>query len=396
MATIVEVGDVEGFILDDPVAGVLDNTVYTLGGVVFTDVSAFVRTVGIARGKNRELDRFDAGTCSVVLNNETRAFDPQYPAAQFSSLVIPRREIRVTTDGVRVFTGITDDWNFEYDPTGESNAVIQASDEFTLLARQLTTTQVASTQDSGARVSAVLDMASVDWPVDRRNISEGESILGTDLIEGNALDYLHTVEASEQGQLFISRMGVLTFLSRLDATPTTDSLITFADDGTGIPFTGVAVNYGTELLVNSAVVTSAAGTGIANNQRSRTAYGVSAESIDTLVNSQAQLDNLADFIVSKYADPEYRFDAISMNLDTMGAGNKATVLAMEIGDVIIIKFTPNNIGTPIEQYGQVIRIDNVVEETRHDVVIGVAALDFTFLVLDDAVFGKLGSNALAF
>jgi len=32
MATVVELGAVEGFILDDPVAGVLDNTVYTLGG----------------------------------------------------------------------------------------------------------------------------------------------------------------------------------------------------------------------------------------------------------------------------------------------------------------------------------------------------------------------------
>ena len=32
MATVIELGAVEGFILDDPVAGVLDNTTYTLGG----------------------------------------------------------------------------------------------------------------------------------------------------------------------------------------------------------------------------------------------------------------------------------------------------------------------------------------------------------------------------
>jgi len=396
MATVVEVSDVEGFILDDLVAGVLDNTVYTLGGVTFADVSAFVRTVSVARGKNRELDRFDAGTCAVVLNNEARAFDPQYASAQFGRLVVPRREVRVSTDGVRVFTGTVDDWNFLYDPSGESNAVIQATDEFTLLARQQTRTEVATVQDSGARVTAVLDMPSVNWPADRRSISEGESILGADTIEGNALDYLHTVEASEQGQLFISRDGILTFLSRLDATPTTGSVVTFADDGTGIPFTGVAVNYGTELLVNSTTVTSAAGTGVAENTRSRTAYGVTAESIATLVNSTEQLDNLADFIVSKYADPEYRFEAISMNLDTIGGANKATVLGMEIGDVILIKFTPNNIGTPIVQYGQIIKIDNGVREDRHDVTIGVASLDFTFLVLDDTVFGKLGSNALAF
>jgi hypothetical protein len=57
------------------------------------------------------------------------------------------------------------------------------------------------------------------------------------------------------------------------------------------------------LLINTAEVTSAAGTAVAQNNRSRISYGVSAESLETLVNSQAQLDNLADFIVSKYADP---------------------------------------------------------------------------------------------
>jgi hypothetical protein len=66
MATVVELGAVEGFILDDPVAGVLDNTVYTLGGTVFKNITDRVITVGIGRGKNRELDRFSAGSLNVI------------------------------------------------------------------------------------------------------------------------------------------------------------------------------------------------------------------------------------------------------------------------------------------------------------------------------------------
>lgn len=396
MATVVEIGAVEGFILDDPVAGVLDNTTYTLGGVVFTDITDKVIDVSIARGKNRELDRFSAGALTVNLNNEDRSFDPNYASGTYSSFVIPRRQVRVTTDGVRQFTGVIDDWNFSYSPTGRSRAEIVATDDFTLLARQQVTAGTATTQLTGARVSAVLNQDSVNWPADRRNIDEGSSTLGTDVFEGNALEYLQKVETSEQGQLFIDKTGNLTFRGRLDATPTSSGLTTFADDGTGIPFTLTSVNYGAELLVNTSEVTSAAGTAIASNSRSATAYGISSTSLSTLVNSFAQLNNLADFIVSKYADPEYRFDAIRINLDTVTSGQKTTVLGLEIGDVIKIVFTPNRIGTPIEQFGQIIRIDNDISITEHNITIGVASLDYTFLVLNDSVFGTIDNNALAF
>jgi hypothetical protein len=396
MPTIVEIGAVEGFILDDPVAGVLDNTDYTLGGVVFSDITDKVIDVSIARGKNRELDRFAAGALTVNLNNEDRAFDPLYPSGTYSSFVIPRREIRVSTDGVREFTGVIDDWNFAYSPDGRSRAEIVATDDFTLLARQQVTAGTATTQLSGARVLTVLNQDSVNWPAGRRNIDEGTSVLGTDVFEGNALEYLQKVETSEQGQLFIDKSGNLTFKGRLDATPTSDSLTVFADDGTGIPFTLTSVNYGTELLVNTAEVTSAAGTAIASNSRSATVYGISSQSLNTLVDSEAQLTNIADFIVSKYADPEYRFDAIRINLDTLSPAYKADVLALEIGDVIEIIFTPNRIGPPIEQYGQIIRIDNDISITEHNITIGVASLDYTFLVLNDSVFGTIDNNALAF
>ena len=124
---------------------------------------------------------------------------------------------------------------------------------------------------------------------------------------------------------------------------------------------------------------------------------VTSVELDTLVSTSAQLQNLADFLVQKYGDPEYRFETISVNLDTVGVTYKATCLGLEIGDVVSITFTPNGIGDPIEQYGQIIRISHELEPSRHDMFISVSSLDWTFLVLDDAVFGKLDSNnALAF
>lgn len=399
MATVVELGAIEGFILDDPVAGVLDNTTYTLGGVVFKDITNRVITLTTTRGKNRDLDRFSAGALTVALNNDDRAFDPNYAPSPFAGAIVPRREVRVTVDGVRTITTTIDDWNYSYSPDGDSRAQIEATDEFTLLARQLLTAGTATPQLSGARVTEVLDMETVAWPATKRSIDTGVSTLGADVFDGNALSYLQKVADSEQGLLFIGKNGDLVFRDRLDATPSSTAVVDFADDGTGIPFTLTAVNYGSELLYNEAVVTSNAGTATANNDRSQTAYGVTSVELDTLVSTQAQLQNLANFLVQKYGDPEYRFETIAVNLDTVGASNKATCLGLEIGDVIKITFTPGvpKIGSAIVQYGQVIRISHDIESSRHDMFISVASLDWTFLVLDDSVFGKLDSNnALAF
>ena len=395
MPTIVEFETVEGFILDDPIAGVLDNVEYTLGGSVFTDITSNMIDLRIARGKSRDLDRFSSGSLSVTLNNESRLFDPLYTSGSLYGQIKPRKKVRVTTDGVRQFTGNIDDWNFAYDPGGQSKAEIVASDDFTLLARQ-TYAATSTPQASGARVTAVLDSVGVAWPEAARNVSAGVSELEAETFSGNALEYLQKVETSEQGSLFIAKDGDLTFLDRSDATPTTDSLVTFADDGSGISYTLVSVNYGIELLVNDVTVTSNTGTATAENERSKIAYGITSESLDTLLDSQEQLNNMADFIVSKYGDPEYRFDAISMNLDTLSSGDRNTVLGLELGDVVLIKFTPNNLGNQIAQYGEIIRLDHDVEQIRHDVTIGISALDWTFLVLDDAVFGRLDINHLAF
>ena len=397
MATVVELGNVEGFILDDPVAGVLNNTEYTLGGTVFLDITNRMISVGVSRGKNRDLDRFNAGSLQVVLNNNDRAFDPNYSPSPFFGAIIPRREVRVTVDGERVIETTIDDWNFDYDPDGSSQAEIVATDDFTLLARQVLATGTATPQLSGARVGEVLDQEDVAWPAEKRNIDAGVSVLGADLIEGNVLSYLQKIADSEQGLLFVGKNGDIVFRDRLDATPTSTTITEFKDDGTEIPFTLTAVNFGSELLFNEAIVTSIAGTATANNDRSRIAYGVQAVEVETLVSTQVQLQNIADFLVQKYGDPEYRFETIQVNLDTVGSANKATCLGLEIGDIISIEFTPNNIGDPILQFGQIIRIEHSIDTARHDMSISVASLDWTFLVLDDSVFGKLDSNnALAF
>lgn len=47
-------------------------------GATTYDVSAYVRSVSIDRGRSRELDKFEAGTFSVTFDNRLRYFDPKY------------------------------------------------------------------------------------------------------------------------------------------------------------------------------------------------------------------------------------------------------------------------------------------------------------------------------
>ena len=397
MATVLEIGLDIGFTLDDPIKGVLDTPDYPIEGIAFTDITPRLVSMSVRRGKNRELDRFNSGTLTARLRNEDRAFDPLYAASPFFGDIVPRRQVRVKTDGVFQFVGVIDDWNFDYDPSGESQAELVATDAFTYFSRQQLTAGTATTQLSGNRVTTVLDMESIDWPADKRDIDAGVSVLGTDVFEGNALDYLQKVSTSEQGLFFIGKDGKAVFRSRLDATPTSTSVVDFADDGNGIPYTLTAVNYGTELMVNQAVVKSEAGTATATDADSASLYGTISEELDTLVNSVTQLENLAAYTIARFSEPEYRFGAIQVNLDTLTPADKASVIGLEIGDVVQITFTPNDLPPALVQLGQIININHGVTSSRHDISFALAAVDFTFLVLDDTEFGKLDSgNLLAF
>ena len=49
----------------------------TLSSITYTDVSDYVRSVQIKRGRSSELDDFTTGSCQVLLDNRTRIFDPE-------------------------------------------------------------------------------------------------------------------------------------------------------------------------------------------------------------------------------------------------------------------------------------------------------------------------------
>jgi len=213
----------------------------------------------------------------------------------------------------------------------------------------------------------------------------------------NALEYLQLINQSEQGQLFIGKDGDLVFRDANAAAPSSVGLVTFADDGSGITYSNTTLDYGTELLYNRAVITSPAGTAIATDTLSQSFYGVIERQTETLLATQTELDELAAYITTRYSEPELRFASIRVDLDQVTPAQRATVIGLEIGDVVRVKFTPNQVGSQIDRYNQIIRIQHEIAPTQHIVTFGFDSLDVTPLVLDDTVFGTIDTtNVLGF
>lgn len=401
----VEVGfDLSGlggpfFTLDDSVQGVLDNTLFTLGGTLFYDVTDRVRTINVSRGKSRELDRFTAGLATVDFNNNDRAFDPLFTSSPFFGQIVPRRDVRIKANGSAVFYGYVDDWNLDYSTDGLSTCRMDASDAFTILAQQALAGGTALSQLTGARFDAVLDEPEVSWPATQRSIEVGQQLLQADFIEPNTnvLEYLQLVSTSEPGAFFVGGNGNITFVDRSDTLSSTGQP-EFSDDGTGIPFVELGVIYGSELLFNRVIVSRLnGGTAIADDSDSQNSYGVAVlEQSNLLVANDTDATSLASYLLGQYSEPEYRFETLGVALEDLDGTNTAKVLGLELGNVVEVRFTPNKIGTQIDKYARVIKIDHSINPSSHRLVFGFQTLDYASFVLDDSEFGIMDIGRLGF
>jgi hypothetical protein len=210
-----------------------------------------------------------------------------------------------------------------------------------------------------------------------------------------ALDYLNQVAQSEYGDIFIAKNGYFIFQDSSDG-PSSSNLLTLADDGTGIKFTELQVVFGSELMYNRISLTRLGGTSqVVDDLTSQAFYGITIYEQDNLLNdNDTDVLNQANFLLSKYANPQYRFDAITIELAELTSPQALLVLSKELTDTIFVKFTPNNIGAPIEKYAEIIGIKHKIGNFTHKVTFNLDTLDFAPLVLDDAIFGALDAYGL--
>ena len=124
-----------------PIVEIAFNDSPYVNNPTWTDVTTYVRSINISRGRTDDFADFDTGTASVVLSNLSRLFDPFYTAGTYYGQLLPRRQIRIrATSGATtydIFRGFVTGWPVTYTDAGKDSTVtLQCFDALGLLASE--------------------------------------------------------------------------------------------------------------------------------------------------------------------------------------------------------------------------------------------------------------------
>jgi hypothetical protein len=389
------------FLLNDAFYGVLNTAGRgTLGGVTMVDLTYLVESVNITRGRSRQLDQFNAGTATIAFDNASQILNPSNTSSPYYPFVLPRCPVQILANGVPIYTGLVTDWNLDYDISNEDIMYASCADQFTVLANQSLNAVTPSAEASGTRINTVLSYSEINYQ-GARSIDTGSSTLGAYAIaqDTNVLNYLQLVNTSEQGYLFMSANGTLTFKGRSSVlNPVAGA--TFNTDGTGLPYQTLVNQYGDELLYNYIVTQSPAGAKqTASNANSIALYQAQQYALMDLLNSTTtEVAGLGNYLLGKYQNPVLRFTGLSTQMAALSTPNQNIILGLDMTSIctVVKNFV---VGTPATETQTLI-----VSGISHNITPGSHIVSYTFestdsnqyMTLNDSIFGILDNNLLSF
>ena len=358
----------------------------------FTDISAFVRSFDVKRGRNNELGQFPAGTLQVVLSNADNRFNPTNTSSPYfdssagKTKIQPLKRIRVKavydSSSYTIFEGFLDTIPVQYPANGsDSTVILTATDAFRLFQQstiqgrgfrvglsgfsevgQSTRLGMTFTNElSSARVTKILD--AFGFPSDRRDVQTGTLQVGTQQITDNVLSALQECETAENAQFFISADGKATFRNRdyrLSNTKAINVQSTFSNDGSNLPYVDVGLSFDDQEIVNIYEWTREGGT---------TQYIADTDSVlnyGAFDNAQTTINisdtNVASLIAQKVAEtsqPIVRFNNLVVN-PRENTLLWTQALGREFGDRIKVKVV-NPDGSSLED-------EVLIESIQHSVI----------------------------
>jgi hypothetical protein len=398
--------DVNSFRLDNTEKGVLDNTTYTLGpNTQYADITDFVTDIRYRRGRRKVDDQFSAGVMSFSMNDESGILgpydtaSPYYDPSNDKPGLAPMRRIRLSRNSNYLFVGYVTSYTYNFALAGFNTVDVTCSDDFYLLAQTQMAAFNPSSELSGARVSTVLALPEVNY-TGTTNIATGTVNLGHDSSYNvsagtNTLNYLNQINEAEQGRLFMSRDGELTFQNRIGAT-LSGSVITFADDGTAANYDAVEVEFDADGVINRAYVEALDGkTAIDEDLTSQATYFIQSRSItNSLLHDQGEIDALAAYLLE--GEPGPRFTAVSTHFGLLTDLQRTNATTVDIGDTITVTKDITGLSTLTSELS-IEGIEGLINvNTGHRVTYYTAPTTVVYqLILDDLVYGQLdGTNVL--
>jgi hypothetical protein len=333
------------------------------------DVSDITLRASIRRGRNRILNKFEAGSATVVLEDTNGDWVPSNTASPYYGKLVPLRKIRIYADynSVRyyLYSGyITSyDTNFQLGLESISSVTLQCVDAFRLFSNVAISTVAGTSagQTTGDRMNNLLDVPN--FPTSMREIDTGDSTVQADpATERDLLSALQVIENSEFGGFYIDPEGNAIFLSRDTLAQKADGTATnFADDGTGISYQAIDFAYDDTLIFNDVTVNREGGTAqtVQDTSSIETYFIHSGKREGLLVQTDAESLDQATMILQSRKDAIFRIDSIGLNLaDDTETARIVAGLSLDIFDLTnITKATPGSGSVTLELFVQGIQQD---------------------------------------
>ena len=395
--------DYNSFRLNDATKGKLGNTTYTLGpNTSYADITEYVTEVAYRRGRRNIDDQFGAGTMSFRMTDETGILGPYdtasiyYDPSNDKPGLAPMRRIRLSRASEYLFVGYVIAYNYDFALAGPNTVQVTCADDFYLLSQTQLAAFNPSAETSGQRITTVLALPEVDY-IGPTSINTGTVNMGHDssynVAAGtNTLGYITQINQAEQGRVFMSRAGVLTFQPRIGAT-LSGSVLTFSDQGTNTKYDEVEIEFDADGVVNRAYVQALDGkTSTAQDLTSQATYFIQSQSItNSLLHQQSEIDALAAYLLE--SEPAPRYTAVSTSFALLTDSERNLAAQVDIGDTITI--TKNVTG--ISSLTSELSIEGIEGRinfaTGHRITYFTAPTTVVFqLILDDPVYGRLDST----
>jgi hypothetical protein len=380
--------------------GVWDTSVWNTAtwgpDVIWTDISADVRSFKVDRSFSREALWWNPGTATIVLNNRQGKYSPSNLSGPYVTAgvtqVRPLRpvQIQATYAGVTyyLYTGYATDWDESWLPgsgtgTGDAVVTVPCVDELARLAAftpAVLGSAVGSGETTGLRIHRLLDTAGYTGV---RAVDVGSNtVQGTTLSQSVVTELQATVTA-EGGGLFVDADGTVVFerlYALMENSRSNTVQGTFGDLASAgeLRYADAHSVYNADLVSNMAAFTKSGGSTpqTASDGTSRALYGDRQEAPTDFINdSDSQLQTLATFWVARFKDPEQRFTDLQIKPRRDPANLYPQVLGRRVRDLIQVKRRPPG-GYTISQACHISGIHHSVTPDKWDTTFDLWSASF--------------------
>lgn len=303
------------------------------------DISAFVDTIDLQRGRNLTSDVYQTGTLKLRLVDQAGTFNPANAGGAYYGKLNPGVKITIsaTYSGTTypIFVGYVNSYDYVIPldvNTAMNYTTITATDGLGLFNLSKITSVAGSTAGdyTGTAIGRILDQ--IAWPAGMRAISTGLTTVQADPgTSRTALNAMRCLESTENGALYVDKSGYVVFLNKTEAGTISSTGTIFKDDGTNVGYFDAIWKLDNTLIVNHCAITRVGGTlqEYTDSASVNKYFTSSITETDLLMQDDATALSNATYYVQCRAETSIRCDALILDIYTDQATQTTAALSLD-------------------------------------------------------------------